>query len=64
MKLAIAQSWGDKADIASSLATMHKMFDKCIVIAERKMAAIPTLKLVAPTNKKRTVGRKANAKCD
>ena len=26
------------------------------------MAAIPTLKLVAPTNKKRTVGRKANAK--
>ena len=26
------------------------------------MAAIPTLKLVAPTNKKRIVGRKANAK--
>src|SRR5215831_20888283 len=29
---------------------------------ERKMAAIPALKLPAPTNKKRTVGRKANAK--
>jgi type 1 fimbriae regulatory protein FimB/type 1 fimbriae regulatory protein FimE len=26
------------------------------------MAAIPALKVVAPTNKKRTVGRKANAK--
>ena len=26
------------------------------------MAAIPALKIVAPTNKKRTVGRKANAK--
>ena len=29
---------------------------------ERKMAAIPALKVVAPTNEKRTVGRKANAK--
>src|SRR5262249_10074925 len=29
---------------------------------ERKMLAIPALKVVAPTNKKRTVGRKANAK--
>jgi integrase len=28
---------------------------------ERKMAAIPALKLVAPSNEKRTVGRKANA---
>ena len=28
---------------------------------ERKMASIPALKLASPANKKRTVGRKANA---
>ena len=48
------------------LTTAHKMDNKCIVggTKERKMAAISPLKLVAPANKKRTVGaprRKRNA---
>src|SRR5262245_21828454 len=36
---------------------MHSLAPK-----ERKIATIPALKVVAPTNKKRTVGRRANAK--
>jgi type 1 fimbriae regulatory protein FimB/type 1 fimbriae regulatory protein FimE len=48
------------------LTTAHKKLDKCIVsdAKEPKMAAISTLKLVAPTNKKRTVAaprRKRNS---